>query len=185
MGGAPMSTSKPVDNPADAFLQPHDFVGISFWIISIAMIASTVFFYAEARTLSSHWKTSRYVDWSITVPLQMIEFNLILKAAGKATSALGFWKLLLGTIVMIGFGYSGEIKVIPPVAGFVGGMCGWGFILFEIFLGEAGGTATTCSDAVKTSFSNMRLIVTIGWSIYPLGYFFGYLNGAISDDALK
>jgi len=215
--GAPMSSTAPVANPADAFLQPHDYVGISFWIISIAMIASTVFFYAEARTLSSHWKTSmhvgglvtlvagvhymymreywvqvhsspivyRYVDWSITVPLQMIEFNLILKAAGKATSALGFWKLLLGTIVMIGFGYSGEIKVIPPVAGFVGGMCGWGFILFEIFLGEAGGTATTCSDAVKTSFSNMRLIVTIGWSIYPLGYFFGYLNGAISDDALN
>lgn len=38
--GAPMSTSKPVDNPVEAFLQPHDGVAISFWIISIAMIAA-------------------------------------------------------------------------------------------------------------------------------------------------
>merc|ERR1711907_751558 len=105
MGGAPMSTSRPLDNPADAFLQPTDGVAISFWIISIAMIAATVFFYAEARTVNDHWKTSlhvgglvtlvagvhyRYMDWSITVPLQMIEFNLILKAAGKNTTAAGF-----------------------------------------------------------------------------------------------
>jgi len=212
-----MSSTKPVDNPADAFLQPDDPVGISFWIISIAMIASTVFFFAEAATVSSHWKTSlhvgglvtlvagvhymymreywvqvhsspivyRYVDWSITVPLQMIEFNLILKAAGKATSAAMFWKLLLGTVMMLSFGYLGEIKVLNPYLGFVGGMCGWAFILAEIFAGEAGGMAGTCSEAVATSFTNMRLIVSIGWSIYPLGYFFGYLLGSVSDDALN
>jgi len=212
-----MSSTKPVDNPADAFLQPDDPVGISFWIISIAMIASTVFFFAEAATVSSHWKTSlhvgglvtlvagvhymymreywvqvhsspivyRYVDWSITVPLQMIEFNLILKAAGKATSAAMFWKLLLGTVMMLSFGYLGEIKVLNPYLGFVGGMCGWAFILAEIFAGEAGGMAGQCSEAVATSFKNMRLIVTVGWSIYPLGYFFGYLLGSVSDDALN
>ena len=47
--GAPMSTTKPVANPEDAFLSPGDGVAISFWIISIAMIASTVFFFAEAE----------------------------------------------------------------------------------------------------------------------------------------
>merc|ERR1719515_535280 len=75
----------------------------------------------------------RYVDWSITVPLQMIEFNLILKAAGKNTSAGMFWKLLIGTVIMLCFGYLGEIQFIKPMFGFIGGMCGWIFILFEIF----------------------------------------------------
>merc|ERR1711975_150140 len=116
-------------------------MGVSFWIISIAMIAATVFFFAEAQSVGSHWKTSlhtgglvtlvagvhymymreywvqvkaspivyRYIDWSITVPLQMIEFNLILKAAGKNTTPAGFWKLLLGTVLMLSFGYCGEI----------------------------------------------------------------------------
>merc|ERR1712137_419764 len=48
----------------------------------------------------------RYVDWSITVPLQMIEFNLILKAAGKPVSGGMFWRLLVGTVIMLFFGYS-------------------------------------------------------------------------------
>merc|ERR1712078_81757 len=30
---------------------------------------------------------------------------------------------------------------------------------------------------VAASFKTMRFIVTVGWSIYPLGYFFGYLLG--------
>jgi bacteriorhodopsin len=212
-----MSTSKPLANPADAFLQPNDGVAISFWIISIAMIAATVFFFAEAATVSAHWKTSlhvgglvtlvagvhymymreywvqvkkspvvyRYVDWSITVPLQMIEFNLILKAAGKPVSGAMFWKLLLGTVIMLFFGYLGEIYLLPAWVGFIGGLCGWFYILFEIFMGEAGGTASDCTDAVKTSFNNMRLIVTLGWSIYPLGYLFGYLLGAVDETFLN
>jgi bacteriorhodopsin len=27
----------------------------------------------------------------------------------------------------------------------------------------------------------MRMIVTVGWSIYPLGYLFGYLLGAVDE----
>merc|ERR1719262_1628479 len=127
----------------------------------------------------------RYVDWSITVPLQMIEFNLILKAAGKQPSAAMFWKLLIGTVVMLLCGYLGEISVVSPWLGFLGGMCGWVFILQEIFMGEAGGAAADCSPNVASSFSNMRLIVTVGWSIYPLGYLFGYLLGAVDDTVLN
>jgi len=123
----------------------------------------------------------RYVDWSITVPLQMIEFNLILKAAGKQTSAAMFWKLLCGTVMMLLFGYLGEVAAISAWVGFGLGMLGWVFILFEIFAGEAGGTAADCSPSIAASFSNMRIIVTAGWSIYPLGYLFGYLLGAVDD----
>merc|ERR1712007_413332 len=173
MGGAPMSSTAPVAKPEDAFLKPNDGVAISFWIISIAMIAATAFFFAEASTVTVHW--------SITVPLQMIEFNLILKAAGKPTSGAMFWKLLLGTVMMLLFGYLGEIAVVPKLVGFILGICGWVFILFEIFAGEAGGTAKDSSEAVSSAFSNMRLIVTVGWAIYPLGYVLGMVNGKKDD----
>merc|ERR1712107_585151 len=174
---------------------------VSFWIISIAMIACTVFLFAEAATVKDHWKTSmhvgglvtlvagvhymymrefgvqvhkspivyRYIDWTITVPLQMIEFNLILKAAGKPVGAMMFWRLLVGTVVMLAFGYAGETGVLPALIGFVIGMAGWGFILYQIFTGEAGGTVGDCSPAAASNFQTMRLIVTIGWAIYPLG----------------
>ena len=38
---------------------------------------------------------------------------------------------------------------------------------------------------MKQSFQTMRFIVTIGWSIYPLGYLFGYLMGGVEDSALN
>merc|ERR1712193_320318 len=171
-------------------------VAISFWIISIAMVAATVFFLMEAMFVSTKWKTSmhggalvtlvaavhyfymrefwvqihsspilyRYIDWSITVPLQMIEFSLILSAVQPNISSLMFWKLLVGTVFMLAFGYAGEAQFVNPWIGFALGMCGWGFILFEIFLGEAGSTASGTNKYVAASFSTMRLIVTVGWS---------------------
>merc|ERR1712216_253625 len=125
------------------------------------------FFFAEAATVLSHWKTSlhvgglvtlvagvhymymreywvqvhkspvvyRYIDWSITVPLQMIEFNLILTAAGAPVTSDGFWKLLIGTVLMLVFGYIGETTPGMALIGFALGLCGWAFILYEIFQG--------------------------------------------------
>jgi bacteriorhodopsin len=202
------------------FLNPNDAVAISFWIISISMVAATVFFLMESMSVSAHWKTSmnvgalvtlvagvhyfymreywvtlhsspilyRYIDWSITVPLQMIEFYLILSAVQPSLSGGMFWRLLIGTVVMLAFGYAGEAQFVAPAAGFVGGMCGWGYILFEIFAGEAGSVAASgdkVNEYVQASFSTMRFIVTVGWSIYPLGYFFGYLQGAVEDSTLN
>ena len=31
----------------------------------------------------------------------------------------------------------------------------------------------------------MRMIVTVGWAIYPLGYVFGYLTGGVDADSLN
>merc|ERR1712113_109863 len=202
------------------YLEQNDYVAISFWIISISMVAATVFFLMESMNVGAHWRTSmnvgalvtlvaavhyfymrefwvqihaspivyRYIDWSITVPLQMVEFYLILQAVNPEISSGMFWRLLVGTIAMLAFGYCGEASIINPMAGFVLGMCGWGFILFEIFAGEAGKVAATggkVNKYVQSSFNIMRFIVTVGWSIYPLGYFFGYLQGAVDDNVLN
>ena len=60
------------------------------------------------------------------------------------------------------------------------------YILYEVFAGEAGKMAADKAPAsVQSAFSTMRWIVTIGWAIYPLGYFFGYLTGGASMEALN
>jgi len=38
---------------------------------------------------------------------------------------------------------------------------------------------------MTTAFSAMRIIVTIGWAIYPLGYVFGYLTGGVDANSLN
>jgi len=156
----------------------------------VTLVAAVHYFYMREFWVMIHSSPIlyRYIDWSITVPLQMIEFYLILSAVQPNISGGMFWRLLIGTVLMLSFGYSGEAGFIQPYAGFVFGMCGWGFILFEIFAGEAGQVAAgggNVNKYVKNSFNTMRFIVTVGWSIYPMGYFFGYLMGAVNDDVLN
>ena len=69
----------------------------------------------------------RYIDWLITVPLQMVEFYLILAAVGKANSGM-FWRLLIGSLVMLIGGYLGEAGYINAMLGFIVGMAGWIYI---------------------------------------------------------
>ena len=42
----------------------------------------------------------RYIDWLITVPMQIVEFYLIL-AAVVAVSLGVFWKLFIASLVML------------------------------------------------------------------------------------
>ena len=43
---------------ASGGLEPNDFVGISFWVISMWMVAATAFFFLEPNNVSGKWKTS-------------------------------------------------------------------------------------------------------------------------------
>lgn len=201
---------------AGSVLNPTDFVGVSFWIISAAMVAATFFFWVERDRAQGKWKTSltvaamvtgiaaihyfymrevwagtgesptvfRYVDWLLTVPLQIIEFYLILSAIALVRAAL-FWKLLIASVVMLVTGYLAEIN--PAQTGalwtlFIIGTLAWLYIIYEIFAGEASKiNASQGTLASKKAFSALRLIVTFGWSIYPLGFIYGYAGGGNVD----
>ena len=83
--------------------------------------------------------------------------------------------------------YLGEAGYLPSrMLGFVIAMAGWIYLLYEIFSGEAGRAgAKSGNKAFVTAFSALRMIVTIGWSIYPLGYVFGYLIESIDINSLN
>ena len=206
-----------VANAETVLLASDDFVGISFWLVSMACLAATVFFFLERSSVPAGWRVSitvaglvtgiafihymymrevwimtgesptvyRYIDWLITVPLLMLEFYFVLAAVGKANSGV-FWRLLLGSIVMLVGGYLGEAGYINSMLGFVIGMAGWIYILYEVFSGEAGKMASKSGNkALVTAFGAMRMIVTVGWAIYPLGYVFGYLTGGVDANSLN
>jgi len=206
-----------VANAETVLLASDDFVGISFWLVSMACLAATVFFFLERSSVPAGWRVSitvaglvtgiafihymymrevwimtgesptvyRYIDWLITVPLLMLEFYFVLAAVGKANSGV-FWRLMLGTLVMLVGGYLGEAGYINSMLGFIIGMAGWIYILYEVFSGEAGKMAAKSGNkALVTAFGAMRMIVTVGWAIYPLGYVFGYLTGGVDANSLN
>merc|ERR1739849_45447 len=68
----------------------------------------------------------------------------------------------------------------------ISGLCGWFLILAEIFVGPASkANAETANKHVQEGFKVMRIIVSAGWCIYPLGYLFGYLLGSVNDCTLN
>ena len=191
-------------------LSASDPVGISFWLISMALVAATAFFFVERDRVAGKWKTSltvsglvtliaavhyfymrdvwvstgtsptvfRYIDWLLTVPLLMIEFYLILSAVTKVPAGV-FWRLLIGSIAMLGFGYAGEAGWMDAKMAFIPSMAAWFYIIWEIFRGEASQINAGLANAnVQKAYKTMTLLVTVGWSIYPLGYFFGYFMGS-------
>ena len=204
-------------NAETAMLASDDFVGISFWLVSMGCLAATVFFFIERSSVPPAWRVSitvaglvtgiafihymymrdvwvttgdsptvyRYIDWLITVPLLMLEFYFVLSAVKKVPGTI-FWRLLLGSLVMLIGGYAGEAGYIPAMLGFVIGMAGWVYILYEVFSGDAGKIAAKSGNkALVTAFGAMRMIVTVGWAIYPLGYVFGYLTGGVDANSLN
>ena len=127
----------------------------------------------------------RYIDWLITVPMQIVEFYLIL-AACTAVSLGVFWKLLVGSLVMLLGGYAGETGMLTPLVGFVVGMAGWVFIIYYIFVGEAAQIKDSAgNENLVMAFDGIKWIVTIGWAIYPIGYFMGYLGGGVDSAGLN
>jgi bacteriorhodopsin len=198
-------------------LDPSDFVGVSFWLMSAAMLAATFFFYVERDRVVGKWKTSltvaamvtgiaclhyfymrglwvetgqsptvfRYVDWLLTVPLQIVEFYLILAAIAVVPTIL-FWKLLVASVVMLVGGYLGEIGALNATVGFVIGMLGWLYIIYEIFIGQASKINNASgNEASQKAFNALRLIVTVGWAIYPVGYVLGYMLNVADPSALN
>jgi len=48
--------------------------------------------------------------------------------------------------------------------------------LYEVFAGEAAALSTKIGNkASQQAFNTLKLIVSLGWSIYPLGYFLAYI----------
>ena len=185
-------------------LSENDNVGISFWIATAMMLASTVFFLVERSNVAPKWRTSmtvaalvtgvawyhytyvrdhwimtgesplvlRYVDWLITVPLQVSEFYLILAAVGVASVAL-FWRLVGASIIMLVAGFLGESGAIDSWLGFGIGVLAWAYIIYEIWMGDAKEASKDASEGTQFAFRAMAIILTMGWAIYPIGYVYG------------
>ena len=191
-----------------SLLASNDYVGMSFWLATAIMLASTVFFFIERGDGKGKWRTSmtvaglvtgiafwhylymreahmagdvttvfRYIDWLITVPLQIVEFYLIL-AAVTIVPVMLFWKLLVASLVMLVFGFMGEAGLMDVTVAFIVGVAAWGYIIYEVFAGEASKLSDSSGNkGGQFAFNTLRIILTAGWFIYPLGYFLGYMGG--------
>jgi len=197
--------------------KPDDIVGMSFWLITMAMLAQAVFLFAERRRMALRWQTVvtlvavaalvsalsylrlmqgwastgtvatayRFVDWQLTVPMLVLSFFFLLAVGSQPSPAL-FWRLLVASAVLIAAGYLGAANYISATLGFLVGLIGGLYILGELYLGEASRlNAASDNKKLQSAYNALRLIVTIGWAIYPLAYFMEYLGGGLDNGSIN
>jgi bacteriorhodopsin len=126
-----------------------------------------------------------YVGWMVSMPLQIIGLYFLANTAGKLGAGL-FWRLLVVSILMVFVRYLGEAGFMHPTLAFLIGLVFWLYILGELFFGRMDDVvAAAPGDSLRRGYFWLRLIVTIGWAIYPLGNFLTAFAGIPDDGSLS
>ena len=112
----------------------------------------------------------RYVDWTLTVPLMCVEFYLLTKPFGAKGSTLT--KLIFASLLMLVTGYIGETSGIESnVMWGILSTVGYLYIVYEVFAGDVAKLAKESnSAALSKAMFLLKIFITLGWSIYPIGY---------------
>lgn len=126
-----------------------------------------------------------YVGWTISMPLQVMALYFFAQQTGKLGIGL-FWRLVVVSVLMVFVRYLGEAGFMHATLAFLIGLVFWLYILGELFFGRMDEAVRSSTDShVLRGYFWLRLIVTVGWAIYPLGNFITSFGGYVDDGALS
>ncbi|MBB3457995.1 bacteriorhodopsin [Rhizobium sp. BK313] len=126
-----------------------------------------------------------YVGWAVSMPVQVMALFFLAKTAGKLGAGL-FWRLIVVAELMVFVRYLGEAQFMHPTLAFLIGLVFWLYILGELYFGRMDDVVrASTGDYLRRGYFWLRLIVTIGWAIYPLGNFLTAFAGMTDDGSLS
>jgi bacteriorhodopsin len=107
-------------------LQSGDYVGMSFWLISMALVAATAFFFLERDRVAGKWKTSLTVSGLVTLIAAVHYFYMrdVWVASGTSPTEFRYidW-LLTVPLLMV------EFYLIMSAVGKVPGRVFWNLLI--------------------------------------------------------
>lgn len=126
-----------------------------------------------------------YVGWVISMPIQVLALFFFAGSVGSVSIGL-FWRLVAVSILMVFIRYLGEATYMNATLAFFIGLVFWLYILGELFFGQM----DTCirdslNKPVIQAYFWLRLIIAVGWAIYPLGNFITSFGGYDDGGALS
>ena len=173
--------------PTNAFaasetaLKSDDFVGVSFWMISMALVAATAFFFLETQRVTAKWKTSLTVSGLVTMVAAWHYFYMrdVWVATGSTPTVYRYidWMITVPLLMVEFYLILSAIKKVPAAI-FWRLMIGTFFMLIFGFLGEAGYMAVW--PAFIFSMAGWAFII---WEIY--GGEAGKINAESSPPAVQ
>lgn len=165
------------------------FLGLSWtnerWRVPLAMVgvaalASALHYAGAAAVWLDQGAASggtRYSAWFTVHPLQVAAAYFFARTQGPVPVGV-FWRTTAAALLMVFCRYLGDAGFFNPTLGVLLSIGFWLYILGELYFGAMAEAARRGSRAVRLGFFWIRLILTIGWAIYPILHFVDLVIGA-------
>ena len=180
----------------------NDYVGFTFFIGCMAMMAASAFFFLSLNQFDKKWRTSVLVSGLITF-IAAVHYMYMREYWGEFQESPTFfryvdwiltvplmcvefylilkvagatkklmWQLIGLSTVMLVFGYLGETGDSAELYGTISGLA-YFVIAYMIWLGPAKKLAVDAGGDVLQAHKYLCWFVLVGWAIYPVGYMAG------------
>ena len=158
------------------------FLGLSWsnerWRVPEALVGTaclvTAVYYAGA---SGYWYSSgaasagvRFSAWYSVHPLQVVAVYFFARTQSPLPVGV-FWRLAGAALLMVFGRWLGDAGFFDESLGAILSIGFWLYILGEFYFGAIPDRITESARPVKLGFFWIRLIITLGWAIYPILHF--------------
>ncbi|WP_170984337.1 bacteriorhodopsin [Rhodoligotrophos defluvii] len=146
----------------------------------VALLASGLHYLDAAQIwFSTQQMTSapRYVGWFVVQPIQVASVFFLARIAGPVPVGV-FWRTVAAAILMVLCRYLGDAGIFNPTLGVLLSIAFWLYILGELYFGPMSEAVRKSSRPIRLGYFWIRLILTIGWAIYPILFFVDVVIGA-------
>ena len=149
-------------------------------MVGVAALASALHYMGATSLWLTSQKASagiRFSGWFTVHPLQVAAVYFFSNAVAKVPSGV-FWRLTAAALLMVFSRFLGDAGFFNPTLGVLLSIGFWLYILGEMYFGAMPDIIRKSSRPVRLGYFWIRLIMTIGWAIYPILHFVDVVIGA-------
>jgi hypothetical protein len=158
---------------SDRWRVPVALAGVALFASGLHYVEATAV-WARTQEMTAAY---RYFGWFVVHPLQIASVFFFANMAGKVPVGV-FWRTGAASLLMVLCRYLGDGGYFNPTLGVLLSMAFWLYILGEMYFGPMADMVRKSSRPIRLGYFWIRLILTIGWAIYPLLHFVDVVIGA-------
>jgi sensory rhodopsin len=149
-------------------------------MVGVAALASSLHYLGATSLWLTAQKASggiRFSGWFTVHPLQVASVFFFAGTLGKIPVGV-FWRISAAALLMVFSRYLGDAGFFNATLGVLLSIGFWLYILGEMYFGAMPDVVRKGSRPIRLGYFWIRLIMTIGWAIYPILHFVDVVIGA-------
>jgi len=148
-------------------------------MVGVAALASALHYLGSTSLWLEAQKASsgvRFSAWFTVHPLQVAAVYFYARTMDKVPVGI-FWRISAAALLMVFSRYLGDAHFFNPTLGVLLSIGFWLYILGEMYFGAMADAVRKGKRPVRLGYFWIRLIMTIGWAIYPVLHFVDVVIG--------